>query len=162
MSGRLATMYSSPNYMHYVITMDSLRAGKHVFCEKPITVNYALSVEMKEEADRQGKMCSCRVRLACPGTFGVASRVQSTVSHFKTERGSFLETQWQARASSWDDVGNTWFFSSCGGILELRRGFLAPLVLAQGSPIFHSSCEGELGVALESLQGKRNLIQACV
>ena len=29
-------------------------------------------------------------------------------------------------------------------------------------PIFHSSCEGELGVALESLQGKRNLIQACV
>ena len=36
--------------------------------------------------------CSCRVRPACPGTFGVASRVQSTVSHFKTERGSFLET----------------------------------------------------------------------
>ena len=35
--------------------------------------------------------CSCRVRPACPGTFGVASRVQSTVSHFKTERGSFLE-----------------------------------------------------------------------
>ena len=29
-----------------------------------------------------------------------------------------------------------------------------PLVLAQGSPIFHSSCEGELGIALESLQGK--------
>ena len=28
------------------------------------------------------------------------------------------------------------------------------LVLAQGSPIFHSSCKGELGIALESLQGK--------
>ena len=40
--------------------------------------------------------------------------------------------------------------------------FWLPLVLAQGSPIFHSSCEGELGVALESLQGKRNHIQACV
>ena len=24
-----------------------------------------------------------------------------------------------------------------------------PLVLAQGSPIFHSSCEGKLGIALE-------------
>ena len=29
-----------------------------------------------------------------------------------------------------------------------------PHVLGQGSPIIHSSCEGELGVALESLQGK--------
>ena len=31
--------------------------------------------------------------------------------------------------------------------------FRLPLVLAQGSPIFHSSFEGELGFALESLQG---------
>ena len=39
----------------------------------------------------QETWCSCRVRLACLGTFGVASMVQSTVLHFKTERGSFLE-----------------------------------------------------------------------
>ena len=30
-------------------------------------------------------------------------------------------------------------------------------MLGQGSPIIHSSCEGELGVALESLQGKGDL-----
>ena len=36
--------------------------------------------------------------------------------------------------------------------------FRLPLALAQGSPIIHSICEGELGVALESLQGKRDLI----
>ena len=40
--------------------------------------------------------------------------------------------------------------------------FRLPLVLSQGSPIFHSSCEGELGVALESLQGIRDLIYSCV
>jgi len=45
----------TPNYAHYTITMDALRAGKHVFCEKPITVNYALSKEMAEEAEKQGK-----------------------------------------------------------------------------------------------------------
>ena len=31
----------TPNYAHYTVTMDALRAGKHVFCEKPITVDYA-------------------------------------------------------------------------------------------------------------------------
>ena len=32
-----------------------------------------------------------------------------------------------------------------------------PLGLALGSPIFPSACEGKLGVALESLQGLRDL-----
>ena len=35
-------------------------------------------------------------------------------------------------------------------------------MLSQGSPIFHSSCERELGIALESLKGKIDLIKACV
>ena len=44
----------TPNYLHYTITMDALRAGKHVFCEKPVTVNYAMSCEMAEEAKKRG------------------------------------------------------------------------------------------------------------
>ena len=48
------------------------------------------------------------------------------------------------------------------GFSSYEGDFWLPLVLAQGSPIFHSSCEGELEVALESLQGKRDFIQACV
>ncbi|MBQ3126551.1 MAG: Gfo/Idh/MocA family oxidoreductase [Clostridia bacterium] len=51
----------TPNYAHYTVTMDSLRAGKHVFCEKPITVNYALSCEMAEEAKKQGKILNIGV-----------------------------------------------------------------------------------------------------
>ncbi len=51
----------TPNYAHYTVTMDALRAGKHVFCEKPITVNYALSKEMKDEADKQGKILNIGV-----------------------------------------------------------------------------------------------------
>ncbi len=46
----------TPNYAHYTITMDSLKAGKHVLCEKPVTVNYELSVEMAKEAEKQGKI----------------------------------------------------------------------------------------------------------
>ena len=51
----------TPNYAHYVITMDALRAGKHVFCEKPITVNYKLSCEMAAEAKKQGKLLNIGV-----------------------------------------------------------------------------------------------------
>ena len=43
------------------------------------------------------------------------------------------------RASSCDDEGSTWIFSSCGGILELRRGFQASSCVGPGSLIFHSS-----------------------
>lgn len=51
----------TPNYAHYTVTMDALKAGKHVFCEKPITVNYALSAEMAEEAKKQGKILNIGV-----------------------------------------------------------------------------------------------------
>lgn len=51
----------TPNYAHYTVTMDSLRAGKHVFCEKPITVNYTLSKEMADEAARHGKILNIGV-----------------------------------------------------------------------------------------------------
>ena len=51
----------TPNYAHYEVTMAALKAGKHVFCEKPITVNYALSCEMAEEAKKQGKILNIGV-----------------------------------------------------------------------------------------------------
>ena len=51
----------TPNFAHYTVTMDALRAGKHVFCEKPITINYALSCEMAEEANRRGLMLNIGV-----------------------------------------------------------------------------------------------------
>ncbi len=56
-----AVFVLTPNYAHYTITMEALKAGKHVFCEKPITINYALSKEMKEEADKCGKMLNIGV-----------------------------------------------------------------------------------------------------
>ena len=51
----------TPNYAHYTVTMDALDAGKHVFCEKPITINYALSCEMAEKANKLGKMLNIGV-----------------------------------------------------------------------------------------------------
>lgn len=64
----------TPNYMHYIITMDALRAGKHVFCEKPITINYPLSLEMAEEARKQNRLL----------TIGVCNRYNKSVEMLET------------------------------------------------------------------------------
>jgi len=56
-----AVFVLTPNFAHYTITMDALKAGKHVMCEKPITVNYALSCEMANEANAQKKILNIGV-----------------------------------------------------------------------------------------------------
>lgn len=56
-----AVFVLTPNYSHYTMTMDALRAGKHVMCEKPITVSYPLSQEMAAEAEKQGKILNIGV-----------------------------------------------------------------------------------------------------
>ena len=56
-----AVFVLTPNYSHYTITMDALKAGKHVFCEKPITNNYALSREMAGEAKKQNRVLNIGV-----------------------------------------------------------------------------------------------------
>ena len=45
----------------------------------------------------------------------------------------------------------------CVDLNKLWKILKDPLGLALGSPIFPSGCEGKLGVALESLQGLRDL-----
>jgi len=64
-----AVLVLTPNYTHYTVTMDALRAGKHVMCEKPITVNYKLSCKMAKEAKKQNKILN----------IGVCNRYQSSV-----------------------------------------------------------------------------------
>ena len=45
----------TPNYLHSVIAVDALNAGKHVLCEKPDAVSVEEALKMKEAAERNGK-----------------------------------------------------------------------------------------------------------
>lgn len=56
-----AVFVLTPNYAHYEITMDALKEGKDVMCEKPVTVNYDLSCEMAKEAEKQGRILNIGV-----------------------------------------------------------------------------------------------------
>ena len=79
------------------------------------------------------------------GLLGVAGRLSGTVSPFRTEQGTSLETPSRARASSCHEVGPTWFFSSCSGILELRRGSQDPSWVGPGKPNLPLELQGKAG-----------------
>ena len=64
----------TPNYAHYTVTMDALKAGKHVLCEKPITVNYDLSCEMAAKAKEMGKILN--IGVCCRYNAGVEKMEQ--------------------------------------------------------------------------------------
>lgn len=56
-----AVFVLTPNIQHYTITMDALKAGKHVFCEKPITVSYDKAAEMAAAAKKYNKLVNIGV-----------------------------------------------------------------------------------------------------
>ena len=56
-----AVFVITPNHLHHTITMAALQAGKHVFCEKPIALNYAQAAEMRREANARGLMLNIGV-----------------------------------------------------------------------------------------------------
>lgn len=51
-----AVIVGLPNFLHYQMTLDGLKAGKHVLCEKPPTMHAGEMAQLKEEAERQGKV----------------------------------------------------------------------------------------------------------
>ena len=50
-----AVYVASPVFLHAPQTIESLRAGKHVLCEKPMAMNYAEACSMVEAAEAAGK-----------------------------------------------------------------------------------------------------------
>ena len=92
------------------------------------------------------------------GTFGVASRVAVTFHTSRRNMGLLLRRcsgQGPHLAKKLETRGLS---RVAAGFSIYDGDFRLPLVSALGSPIFHSSGEGKLGVALESLQGQRDLI----
>ncbi len=46
----------TPNYLHSRIAVEALRAGKHVFCEKPDAISVKEALKMKAAAEESGKV----------------------------------------------------------------------------------------------------------
>jgi predicted dehydrogenase len=54
-----AVFIATPHHLHYPITMDFLRAGKHVFCEKPLAISAEHAWEMARTSREQGVVLTC-------------------------------------------------------------------------------------------------------
>ncbi len=50
---------ATPNDLHRQIAIEAIRAGKHVFCEKPLGLNAQEAYEMYKEAERMGVVAAC-------------------------------------------------------------------------------------------------------
>ena len=73
----------TPNRSHSFITVDALRAGKHVMCEKPMAINSAEAKKMLDAAKETGKKL----------TIGYQSRFRNDSQYMKqeAEAGTFGE-----------------------------------------------------------------------
>ena len=55
----------TPNRSHSPITVDSLEAGKHVMCEKPMATGYAEAKKMTDTAKKTGKLLTIGYQYRC-------------------------------------------------------------------------------------------------
>jgi predicted dehydrogenase len=68
-----AVYVCTPNRSHSTITVDALRAGKHVLCEKPMAINYQEALKMLDAAKETGKLL----------TIGYQSRYRADSQYLK-------------------------------------------------------------------------------
>ena len=54
-----AVFIATPHFLHHRMTMDALRAGKHVLCEKPLALTWQHAHEMARTARSAGRFLGC-------------------------------------------------------------------------------------------------------
>lgn len=150
-----AVLIATPHFLHYQMTMDALRAGKHVFCEKPLAMNSKEAEEMTALAEEKGLLLSCHY-----------NRRQSTLVKLlkditqKQVLGDIyaVNVKWMARYTAFmfsaDSAWRTVKAKAGGGILIGRGSHMIDAVLCTlGNPKVRSVsaniCSGLTGLEVD-------------
>jgi len=125
-----AVLIATPHFLHYPMTMDALRAGKHVFCEKPLALRASEAREMVTEAKRRGLVLSCHYNQR--QATGVKA-LKHIVETGMIGRAYHVDARWMARWTRFMfDAEKTWRVrgdKAGGGILIGRGSHLIDAVL---------------------------------
>lgn len=114
----------TPNSLHFSMASDAARAGKHVFCEKPLATNVEQGEKLVQLAEEQGvRNCTCynlrfyplvqQMRAMCSsGELGELLVVQGTYSQdwflSQTEWNWRLDSQANGPSRAMADIGSHW------------------------------------------------------
>lgn len=111
-----AVYVATPVFLHAPQTIQSLRAGKHVICEKPMAMNEAEARRMTQAAEESGK------------TFGVAYYRRC---YPKLQRAKKLLAEGVIGKPVFAELTNHMWFDGSG-----KRGWLFDPAKAGGGPLF--------------------------
>jgi predicted dehydrogenase len=135
-----AVFVATPHFLHHEMTMAALRAGRHVFCEKPLAITARDAWEMAETARSSRRILTCHYNrrqtlavkllrgLTAAGTFG-------EIYH--------INVKWMARWTGFMfDSATSWRVSKAkagGGILVGRGSHMLDAAWhILGKPAFES------------------------
>ncbi|MBP1608643.1 MAG: oxidoreductase domain protein [Acidobacteria bacterium] len=154
----------TPNALHYKISMDAMRAGKHVLCEKPLALSAAEAKEMAALAREKG-LANCvnhnlryypllqhARRMIEKGELGEILVVQGTYSQdwllYDTDFNWRVETRDNGALRAMGDIGSHWM-----DMIQHLTGQKITSVCADLA-IFHKTRK-KPKVAVETFAGKQ-------
>jgi len=135
-----AVFIATPHYLHYTMTMEALKSGKHVFCEKPLAITSKEAWEMAKASRTYGRILTCHY-----------NRRQSTAVKLLrdlVEKGTLgtiyqANVKWMARWTGFMfDSSTSWRVSKekAGGGILIGRGshMLDAIWYVLGKPVIKS------------------------
>jgi predicted dehydrogenase len=163
-----AVYVASPVFLHHDQTVMALRAGKHVLCEKPMSLNYSQSQHMQQVADEMGRLLGVayyrrlypKVRrtqeLLAEGVVGPPLTAELTNHYWFS--GDRDEREWKldpAKAG-----GGPLYDIACHRIDVLNFWFGKPLRVAaqMGNAIHKMAVEDNATVLIEYEHGVRGIV----
>ena len=125
-----AVIVAAPHYFHPQISIDALRAGLNVVCEKPAGVYTKQVKEMNEVAKKSGKLftmmfnqrTNCVYRkmreMVMDGTLGEIKRVNWIITTWYRSQSYYDSGDWRA---TWRGEGGGVLFNQCPHQLDLLQ-----------------------------------------